>query len=56
MLRRSRQVGLNGIGFIPFSEIKSYSEWLGLDCPVEKNRFLQMMVAMDATEVEAQNG
>lgn len=32
---------------IPFSEIVTYSEWLGITCPVEKARLIKVVMTMD---------
>ena len=38
MLRGARQAGMAGIGPIPFSAIKDFSDWAGITCPVQKQR------------------
>jgi hypothetical protein len=32
---------------LPFRAIAAYSDWAGQTCPVEKSRFVQVMIAMD---------
>jgi len=50
-LRSSRPMGF-GVGSIPFSEISSYSDWIGQTCPVAKSRLVKMVVALDNVERE----
>lgn len=37
---------------IPFSEIVTYSEWLGITCPVEKARLVRVVLTMDNKDRE----
>lgn len=46
-LRTSRG-GLGGP--IPFSEIATYCDWLGLTCPVQRGRLARVVAAMDRAE------
>lgn len=50
-LRGSRQMGF-GIGPIPMTEILAYAEHAGISCPVNRSRFIRMMVRLDNVERE----
>lgn len=48
-LRGSRQIGM-AVGPIPFTEIAAYCAWLGMTCPVQKQRLVRMVGALDRAE------
>ena len=52
MLRGSRQMGLGGVSPIPFSEIMSYCDHIGIDDAIERQRLARFVMALDATERE----
>lgn len=52
MLRGSRQIGFGGVSPIPFSEIMSYCDHVGIDNAVERQRLARLVMALDATERE----
>lgn len=48
-LRASRSTGM-GVGAIPFSEIMAYADHCGMTCPVQRQRLVRIIGAMDAVE------
>ena len=52
MLRGSRQVGLGGVSPIPFSEIAAYCAHAGIDCPMQRQRVIRFVQALDRVERE----
>ena len=49
-LRNSRTIGMGGVSPIPFSEIMSYCEHTGIDCPIQRNRLIKFVTALDSAE------
>lgn len=37
-------------GAIPFSEIAAYADWVGIECPVSRNRLARIVMALDTAE------
>ena len=49
-LRNSRTIGMAGVSPIPFSEIMSYCQHIGADCPIQRHRLVRFVTALDNAE------
>ena len=49
-LRNSRTLGMAGVSPIPFSEIMSYCDHIGADCPIQRHRLVRFVTALDSAE------